>query len=63
MHLFVIVGDRDVLLGMPDIQILNIPQIDWNTIATEKEEKGMNYNKNKMNVINVGSEQCYATQA
>ena len=43
---------------MPDIKILKILQINCNTIGTKKEEKGVNYNQNKMNAINVGSEQC-----
>ena len=45
---------------MPDIELLNILQINCNTIGTEKAEKGVNYNKEKRNAINVGSEQCYA---
>ena len=51
----------DALLGMPDIELLNILQINCKTIGTRKEEKSMQYNKNKSNAINVGSEQCCAT--
>ena len=29
-------------------------------MGTKKEDEGMNYNENKRNAINVGSEQCYA---
>ena len=42
MHLFVVSGDGDALLGMLDIELSNILQIYCNTIGTEKEEKGMN---------------------
>ena len=44
---------------MPDIELLNILQINCNTIGTEKE-KCANYRKNKRNTINVGNEQCNA---
>ena len=60
MHLFVVPWDGDVLLGMEDIELLNILQINCNTIGTKKEEKGMSYNENKRNAINVGSGHCYA---
>ena len=56
IHLFLVPGDGDVLLGMLDIEPLNILQINCNTIGTKKEEKGVNYNKNKRNAINAGSE-------
>ena len=42
MHLFIVPGDGHVLLGMLDIELLNILQINWNTIGTKKEEKGTN---------------------
>ena len=58
MHLFLVPGDEDALLGMPDIELLNILQINCNTMGTKKEEKGMSYNQRKK-VISVGSEQCY----
>ena len=37
---FVASGDREVLLDMQDIELLNILNINYNTIGTEKEEKG-----------------------
>ena len=49
-----------MLLGMPDIELLNILQINCNTIGTKKEETGTNYNEIKRNTISVGCEQCYA---
>ena len=57
---FVVPGDRDSLLGLPDIELLNILQINCNTIGTEIEKKGTNYTKNKRNVLSRGSEQSYA---
>ena len=57
---FVIPGDRDMLLGMPDFDLLDILQINYNTIGKKKEENGGNCNKNKRDTINAGSEQCYA---
>ena len=54
---FVVTGDGDTLLGMPDIDLSNILQIKCNTIHTKKEKKGTNYNQNKNNAINVESEQ------
>ena len=51
--------DEDALLGMSDIKLLNILQINYNTIGTKKEEKSTNSNQNKRNTINVGSEQWY----
>ena len=55
---FVVPGDGDAILGMADIELLNLLQINCNIIGTKKEEKGMTNNKNKRNTINVGSEQC-----
>ena len=54
----VVPGDGDALLGMLDFEPLNILQLNFNTIDTKIEEKGANYNQNKKNTINVGSEQC-----
>ena len=59
MHLFVVPWNGDTLLGMPDIELLNILQLNCNTIGTKNEEKGTNYNHNKRNAINVGNEQCH----
>ena len=56
MHLFVVPGDGDALLGMLDFKLLNILKINCNTIGTKKE-KGINYNQNTNNAINTGSEQ------
>ena len=57
---FAVQGDGDASLGMPDIELLNILQINCNRRDTKKEKKDMNDNENKRNAINVGSEQCYA---
>ena len=46
-------------LGMLNIGLLNILQINCYTIGTKKEVKDKNY-KNKRDTINMGSEQCYA---
>ena len=53
---FVVLGDREVLLGMPDIELLNILNINCNTIGAEKDEKGMNCSANKDSTIDAGSE-------
>ena len=55
---FVVPGDGDALLGMPDIELLNILQINCDTTGTKEEERGMNYNQSKKNAIKVGSKQC-----
>ena len=36
---FLVPGDRDALCGMPDIELLNILNINCNTIGTEKGGK------------------------
>ena len=56
---FVVPRDGDALLGMPEKELLNILQINCNTIGTKKEEKGMNCNQTKKNAISARSEQCY----
>ena len=53
-------GDREALLGIPDIGLLNILNINCNTIGTEKEEKGVNCYVSKGGILSAGSEQCYA---
>ena len=45
---------------MPDIELLNILNINCNTIGTDKEEKGMKCNMRKDSVLSAGSEQCCA---
>ena len=40
MHLFVVLEDGNMLLGTPVIKLLNILQINHNTIGTQKGEKG-----------------------
>ena len=47
MHLLIVSGDGDVLLGIPDIMVLNILQISCNTVGTKKKEKGANYKENE----------------
>ena len=56
MHLFLVAGDGDILLDMLNIGLLNILQINCNTIGKEKEEKDVKYNQNKRNTINAGDE-------
>ena len=51
-----------MLLGMPDIELLNILNINCNTIGTEKEEKGANCNVSKYSILSAGSEQCCANK-
>ena len=51
---FLVPGDRDALLGMSDIGLLNILQFNFNTIGTKKEEKGLNYKQNKKNIHQCG---------
>ena len=37
--IFVVPGNEEVLLGMPNIELLNILNINGNTIGTDKERK------------------------
>ena len=54
---FVVPGDGDALLGMPDIELLNILNVNCNTIGAEK---GANCNANKVSIIDAGDEHCCA---
>ena len=54
---FVVPGNREVLLGMSDTELLNILNINCKTIGTDKEEKGVNCNMRKDSVLSAGSEQ------
>ena len=57
--IFIVVpGNREVLLGMSDIEQLNILNINCNTIGIDKEEKGKNCNMRKGSVFGEGSVQC-----
>ena len=47
-----------MLLGIPDIELLNILTISCNTIGTERGDKDMNCSTNK-HTHDAGSEQCY----
>ena len=47
---------------MPDIELLNILNINCNTIGTEKEGKGANCNANKDSVFGARIKQCCAKQ-
>ena len=49
-----------MLLGMPHIELLNILNINCNTVGTEKEGKGTNSNMRKDSVLGEGNEQCSA---
>ena len=44
---FVVPGDGDMLLGIQDIELLNILQINCKTIGTKIGETGTNYNEDK----------------
>ena len=57
---FVVPGNGEALLGMPDIELLNILNINSNTIGTDKEEKGINCKMRKDRILGAGSEQCCA---
>ena len=57
---FVVPRDGEALLDMPDIELLNILNINCNTIGTEKEEKGTNCNMSKASDHSAGGEQCCA---
>ena len=46
MYLFVVSGDRGVLLGMLDTKLLNILQINCHATGTKKEEKGLHKEQN-----------------
>ena len=56
----VVPGNGEVLLGMPDIELLNILNINCNKIGTEKEEKCADCNMRKDSILGAGSEQCCA---
>ena len=58
--LFVFLGNREALLGMPDIELLNTLNIKCNTIGTDKEENSTNCNMRKDSILDAGSEQCCA---
>ena len=45
---------------MPDIELLNIENINCNTIGTEKEGKSANCNVSKGSILSAGSEQYCA---
>ena len=51
MLFLVVPGYREVLSGMPDIELLNILNINCITIGTEKEEKGANCYASKDSVF------------
>ena len=41
-NFFVVPGNGQALLGMPDIELLNILTISYHTVGTEKEDKDTN---------------------
>ena len=45
---------------MSDIELLNILNINCNTIGTDKEEKGENWNMRKNSILGAGIEYCCA---
>ena len=60
MHFFVVPGNGETLLGMPDIELLNLLNINCNTVGTNKEGKGTKGNMRIGSVLNAGNEQCCA---
>ena len=52
---FVIPETGQVLLGMPDIKLLNIFTMSCNTIGTEKEDKDANCSTNRHSTLDVGN--------
>ena len=57
---FVGPGNGEALLAMPDIELLNILNINCNTVVTEKDKKGTNCNMRIDSILGAGSEQCCA---
>ena len=57
---FVVAGDKEVLLGIPDIELLNILNRNCNTISTNKDEKGANCNASEDSIPSAASEKCSA---
>ena len=55
---FVVSGNGEALLGMSDTELLNILNINCNTIGTMKGEKSANCNMIKESVLSAGNEQC-----
>ena len=47
---------------MPDFELLNILNINCNTIDTEKEGKGANCTVSKDIILSGGSDQCFANK-
>ena len=61
MHnFFVVPGNGQALLGIPDIEILNIQTMICNTIGTKDTDIDANYSTNRPVTHDAGSEQCYA---
>ena len=54
---FVVLGDGESLIAIPDIELLNISNINYSTIGAEKDKKGANCNANRDSTIDAGSEQ------
>ena len=57
---FVVPGNGQALLGLADIEILNILSVSWNIICTEKADKDAHCSTNTPVTHDAGSEQCYA---
>ena len=53
---FVVPGNRQALLGMPDIEIQNILNMTCNAIGTNKTDRDANYNSNTAITQGTGSE-------
>ena len=59
-NFFVAPGNRQTLLGMTDIKLLNILTIICNIISTEREDKDVNCSTSRHSTHDAGSEQYCA---
>ena len=62
-NFFAVPGNRQALLGMPDIKLLHILTIGCNTVGTEREDKDANSSTSRHGTLDAGSEQHCATIA
>ena len=54
-------GNSEALVHMPEIELLNILNINCNTVGT-KRKKGTNCNMRNDSILSAGSEQCCANR-
>ena len=60
---FVVPGNSEILLGMADIELFSILNINCNTISRGKEEKGVNCNMRKDSLLSAELSSAMQTQA